>query len=163
MNTTATPTATNEAPAQAPAVTPEAPKVTKVQHKVKAKAPQPTKESVQATVKAILSKLDKGQTVGEQCAIVEDAHRTLYGFAPDVEFSSNPEQKKAQRNALREMRGALGFAQANLLIVNALQNVKGAETVVKYAVRTLANGQVAGTETQVTKTPKRSGRSGIRT
>ncbi len=131
--------------------------------KAKAKVTEVTKDSVLAKVKSILDGLAKEMHAAQQSAIVEDAHRTLYSFAPDVEFSSNLEQKKAQRLALREKRASLGFAQANLLIVSALQNVKGAESSIRYNVRTLANGQVAGTTTEVIKTAKRSGRSGIRT
>ncbi len=121
------------------------------------------KEKVLQAIKLELSKIDDSQPAAMQSAIVESAHRKLYSYAPDVEFSSNSEQKKAQRLALRERRAELGFAQANLLICDALLKVKGAETTVKFNVRTLANGQVAGTETKVTKTAKRSNRSGIRT
>lgn len=154
LNTT---TATETTPGNA-AAKPEAKPLKGAKAKVKA-----TKEIVLKAVNDCLATITKDQPAAQQSAIVEEAHRTLYNFAPDVEFSSNLEQKKAQREALRELRAELGFAQANLAIVNAMQKIKGAESTVRYSVRTLANGQVAGTETTVTKTAKRAGRGGIRT
>lgn len=147
-------------PETANAAAPEAPKA---EGKAKKGKSALTKETVLKAVTDILGTLKKDQPAAQQTAIVEEAHRCLYNFAPDVEFSSNLEQKKAQREALRERRAELGFAQCNLRIVEAMQNVKGAETTIKHSVRTLANGQVAGTETIVTKTAKQKGRNGIRT
>src|SRR6478609_7009107 len=132
MSDTTTPPAATEIPAATEAIAPAKPaKASKPKAKAVAEV---TKDTVLAKVSSILKGLTKDMHAAQQSAIVEDAHRTLYSFAPDIEFSSNLETKKAQRLALRERRASVGFAQANLLIVSALQNVKGAESTIRYNV-----------------------------
>lgn len=88
-----------------------------------------------------------GKSPAESIAILRKAMELVRNAVPDVEFSSNKEQRAAQLKALREQRAAMGTQQLARVICDALAKIPGAEESRRYSARILANGGLTATET----------------
>lgn len=141
QETTIAPATTTTAPA------PKAKRVRKVAATVNPPAQVDTKprEALLAKVKTAIESA-KGKTSDAALVVLREALAKVHATAPDVELSSNKEQRIAQLKQLREARANLGWQSAARMIGDCIANLEGVEQVRRFGARQLVNGSLVATE-----------------
>ncbi len=88
----------------------------------------------------------KGQPTDKAIVILRDALASVHASCPDVELSSNKEQRSAQLKALRESRANLGWQVAARMLGDAIAQCDGVEQKRTYSARQLVNGNLSAVE-----------------
>ncbi len=143
MNTSTT---TTEAAAPTNAKPKGKAKVAKQAPAAPAPLPVPTaKEALLAKVNEAIAAA-KGQPTDKAIVILRDALASVHASCPDVELSSNKEQRSAQLKALRESRANLGWQVAARMLGDAIAQCDGVEQKRTYSARQLVNGNLSAVE-----------------
>lgn len=136
------------APAAVATATPKAKRV----RKVAATPAQDTKMTDTTARDALLAKVRKGiestqgQTPDKAIVILRETMKTVEMSCPNVEFSSNKEQRTAQLKQLRESRANLGWQVAARMVGDAIAAVEGVQVVHRYSAKPHVNGDLVATE-----------------